>query len=775
MFNSKISIALIKFLICFLGYCFFTSNLFGQQPFPEPGVAFEDSAVSRIDILIHPDSLYQILKPGNEGSDHEYPAVFIFNNGNTIDTIENIGFRLRGNTSRYSAKKSFKVSFNTFDDTQKFHGLEKMNLNGEHNDPSIARSKICWEIIRDYGIIGSRTSYVQLYINQEYRGLYINVEHVDEEYVNLRFGNKNGNLYKCLWPAPLTYLGSDPDLYKYESGGRRAYDLKTNTEQDDYSDLAELVRIINITSPGAFPENLEPIFNVNAFLKFLAIEVATGHWDSYSYNQQNYYLYNNTASGQFEFIPYDVDNTFGIDWMNIDWGIRDIYQWGNMGEPRPLTTNILSNPEYRNRYSYYLKKLVDSVFNENFIRRIDSIKALISPYAETDLYRTYDYGYDFEDFLNSFEEATGAHVKYGIKPYLEQRKNSIYQQLQIENITPIIGDVTHNFPVIDQNINFEVFVEDDDTPVQVNLKYKIGQGNVQTQPLINNSVFHYSCTLAGLPQPGYIDYYIEASDPFQHQSRYPRTGWSRVYVAGLGAGTLKINELLASNLSYGSDESNDYDDWIEILNYGSDAIFLGDKFLTDNQSNPDKWQFPQISINPGQFLLLWADDEMDQGQLHTNFKLDKGGEYVGIYQSENGNFLKIDEIAFGQQETDVSFGRIPDATGAFTLMSTPSPGYPNSGNGLNTADQTANSFRIYPNPSNGSFRIQMLDEENLFGIRIFDLYGRVYFETQTVESGFTLSPDMHHLASGAYIITITVYENGHLTTPKKYSKLLVIN
>ena len=66
-----------------------------------------------------------------------------------VDNFDQVGFRLRGNTSRYAQKKSFKVSMNTFSNL-KFLGLEKLNLNGEHNDPSIIRSKLCWDIFRDF-------------------------------------------------------------------------------------------------------------------------------------------------------------------------------------------------------------------------------------------------------------------------------------------------------------------------------------------------------------------------------------------------------------------------------------------------------------------------------------------------------------------------------------------------------------------------------------------------------------------------------------------------
>ncbi|MEZ4908606.1 MAG: CotH kinase family protein [Saprospiraceae bacterium] len=104
-------------------------------------------------------------------SDDEYPATFIYDNGNIKDTIYNVGFRLRGNTSRYSAK-SFKVSFNTFESGRKYYGVEKLNLNGEHNDPSIVRSKFCADVAKELGVIGSRANHVRFYINDEFKGLY---------------------------------------------------------------------------------------------------------------------------------------------------------------------------------------------------------------------------------------------------------------------------------------------------------------------------------------------------------------------------------------------------------------------------------------------------------------------------------------------------------------------------------------------------------------------------------------------------------------------------
>ena len=150
----------------------------------------------------------------NVQSDSEFVASFHFQNAYINETVENIGFRLRGNTSREAAKKSFKVSFNTFVSGREFYGVDKLNLNGEHNDPSIIRSKLCFDHYQTIGMKASRANHVEVYINGQYYGLYISVEHIDDEFLNKNFGDDTGNLWKCLYPADLNYLGSDPNLYK---------------------------------------------------------------------------------------------------------------------------------------------------------------------------------------------------------------------------------------------------------------------------------------------------------------------------------------------------------------------------------------------------------------------------------------------------------------------------------------------------------------------------------------------------------------------------------
>ncbi len=133
-------------------------------------------------------------------------------------------------------------------------------------------------------------SYVRLYINDAYFGLYVNVEHIDETFVNRNYNNSDGNLYKCLWPADLTYISQNPDDYKSGNDDRRTYDLKTNRQLDDYSDLANFIDLLNNTPLSLLPAELETHFHVDQYLRILAVDALTGSWDNYWFLKNNFYL-----------------------------------------------------------------------------------------------------------------------------------------------------------------------------------------------------------------------------------------------------------------------------------------------------------------------------------------------------------------------------------------------------------------------------------------------------------------------------------------------------
>src|SRR3990170_5786165 len=261
-------------LLLFFTFTFtYSFQLFAQTD--ESWKIYDDSHVARVDITIDPIALQWIYN--NVQSDSEHVASVRYRNNWIDETVDSIGFRLRGNTSRVSAKKSFKISFNTFKKGKNFYDVEKLNLNGEHNDPSIIRSKLCFDHFKTIGFKASRANHVEVYINGKYYGLYINVEHIDEEFLKKNFADDSGNLWKCLYPADLTYQGSDPSVYiNLNSGGRPAYELKTNEQQMDFPKLVRLITLINNTPSGALPDSIESVIVVPEVLKYFAMNVIMG-------------------------------------------------------------------------------------------------------------------------------------------------------------------------------------------------------------------------------------------------------------------------------------------------------------------------------------------------------------------------------------------------------------------------------------------------------------------------------------------------------------------
>ena len=393
---------------------------------------FDDTRISSIFITIAPDSLAVIYD--SVLSDHYYMARFIFDDGEKRDTLENVGFRLRGNTSRYSQKKSFKISFNEYVSGRKYQGVKKINLNGEHNDPTMIREKLYYELWKKSGMVERRTSFTRVYINQNYYGLYTNLEEMDKDWLERVYSDKSGNLYKCTYPADLVYHGTNQQTYKNlinsTASGGRVYELQTNESQDDYSRLVELISAVYQPYDSIFAINVSGILQVDNFLKALALDVATGNWDDYSYNKNNFYLYDNPDNLKFDFVTYDPDNTFGVDWFDIDWASRDCRNWINNEISLPLVQKLLAVPAFFDKYKSFLDNIARTIINpDSVFPRIDELKQLIQQAAIEDIYRTLDYGYSVADFNNAFTKGIDSHTPYGLKPFLTKRMNSILNQL----------------------------------------------------------------------------------------------------------------------------------------------------------------------------------------------------------------------------------------------------------------------------------------------------------------------------------------------------------
>ena len=136
------------------------------------------------------------------------------------------------------------------------------------------------------------------------------------------------------------------------------------------------------------------------------------------------------------------------------------------------------------------------------------------------------------------------------------------------------------------------------------------------------------------------------------------------------ASPLVLNELMANNVSTlaDPDEPDAYEDWIEIYNASNVDVDMGGMYLSDDASDPTRYSIPSGVIVPaGGYILFWADNDNEEGDVHLNFALSASGEELLLVAADGTTV--IDHVEFGAQAADRSYGRSEDGTGNWGTMS----------------------------------------------------------------------------------------------------------
>jgi hypothetical protein len=146
--------------------------------------------------------------------------------------------------------------------------------------------------------------------------------------------------------------------------------------------------------------------------------------------------------------------------------------------------------------------------------------------------------------------------------------------------------------------------------------------------------------------------------------------------------TLYINEFMANNTSCCPDKDggrDEFDDWIEIYNPGKTPVDIAGMYFSQDKEKSLGYQIPKTdssltTIQPGGFLMLWADGNPEQGILHLKFKLNQNGEYIGLFYEDGRS---IDGLKFEKQNENMSYGRTSDGGKEWKEFSGPTPGKSN--------------------------------------------------------------------------------------------------
>ena len=390
---------------------------------------FGTDAVAEITLTIDRSEWDTLLKnyDTNDKNEDCIHADFKMTKGDYTWQADDIGMRLRGNTSRIRPQQGdnyyqthFKIDFEEWieDDTieeGKLAGCMKgIILKRFKDDPTYVREVFGYNFFRKNGIwTAPRAGYTRLFINiieedgkpteLDY-GVYAMIEEINKQFlkersentpeIGTKFNGNKGNLWKCCWQSSDgPSMATDFDAYRSfgveeifldeTKSMRYDYDLKTNKD-DLISARNEFIDFIYELNKLSTAEEIKAFYkkrmDVDLFLKTYACNVLLGMDDDYWNNKNNYYFYFD-KKGKCYFIPYDYDNILGTNCFD-DTATENPIEWGRDGVKAPLIEKLLSVPEYKQMYVDYLLELSEeSSFVEGSKTEIQRLQGMVKDYV----------------------------------------------------------------------------------------------------------------------------------------------------------------------------------------------------------------------------------------------------------------------------------------------------------------------------------------------------------------------------------------------------------
>ena len=213
-----------------------------------------------------------------------------------------------------------------------------------------------------------------------------------------------------------------------------------------------------------------------------------------------------------------------------------------------------------------------------------------------------------------------------------------------------------------------------------------------------------------------VDYYLYADNASSGVFSPVRAAYEFYHIqSNISSGDLVINEVMSNNLSIAADPSDTFEDWIELYNTTEFPISTNNLYLSDDLLNTLKWQLPNHVIPPNDYYVIWADEDGNQGEEHSNFQLSNAGETITLRHADS---TLIDNVTYPMQNIDIAYGRSPNGVGDFAMLP---PTFNASNDRVSVvSDQHANLLSISPNPFKDLLAIHLKG-----GYSIYDVYGRV--------------------------------------------------
>lgn len=633
----------------------------------------------------------------------------------TIDGVsyDSVGVRFKGQTSYSKAgssqKKSFNISMDAFRPNQDHQGYETFNLNNCFEDPSMIREITYLSFIREH-IPAARGAFAALYINGVYWGSYALVQGLNGDFIEEWFLSDEGTRWRAervsgiggggqnpfgAGTSSLNFLGTDTSLYKPN------YTLKSSKVSYPWQDLMVAAQALNVPDLTSVYDTLRKVMDIDRALWFVGSEILFGDDDSYiNKGGMDYYVYWDKETGRL--VPVEYDGNSCMSGNSATWSLF----LKENDTKFPLASRLFKIPELRQRYLAHARVLVNEYYNPaTFASRIDKFNSLIDSFVNVDSKKFYTYA----QFKSGATE---------LKNYAASRKSLYNSNSEFQMTGPNITEVKHfsgslenNSPKSDEQVLVTAAVSNAQGVGNVKLYFAEGLDGYFERITMNDKGIDgdaiagdgiYSAFIPAFGEGAFVRYYIEAASAnsagtvsFNPVGAEHDVYIYRVRTAESQGDNIVINEIMASNESVVADQDGEFDDWIELYNKSDQDVDLSGWYLSDNSDNFEKYRIPDGTIlHAKEYLIVWADEDGKQNGFHANFKLSASGENLYLLDS---TLHIVDEMSFGEQQTDIAFARLPNGTGAFVVQKAT---FDKSNDPSATGDFASQSdWKVFPNPA----------------------------------------------------------------------------
>ena len=215
---------------------------------------FDTNEVLEIDIQMEDDKWTEMLENARQEVYYECDVVI---NGTTF---KQVGIRPKGNTSLSSIasdpdnnRYSFKLEFDQFVDGQTCFGLDKLILNNSYADTTNMKETIIYDMFQFLDADASLYNYAKISVNNEYWGVYLALEAVEDSFMRRNYGTESGYLYK---PDSMNHNDNNDD--KNKNGGGFGGGMPAPPEGFQMPDGADMpMPDFNLEQDRQAPQDLE--------------------------------------------------------------------------------------------------------------------------------------------------------------------------------------------------------------------------------------------------------------------------------------------------------------------------------------------------------------------------------------------------------------------------------------------------------------------------------------------------------------------------------------